>query len=78
MHFKLPCLMSMHKGGWHGNALQAALSEGCETMGKLLLEMNADVNAQGGGYENASEGSEPEMGANVNTQGGDRRMHSVN
>jgi ankyrin repeat protein len=35
------------QGGYYGNALQAASSDGHEAVVKLLLNKGADVNAQG-------------------------------
>ncbi|GAW02077.1 hypothetical protein LENED_003707 [Lentinula edodes] len=70
------------QGGRYGNALQAASKNGHESIVKLLLEHNADVNAQGGRYyENALQtasycGHVPivklllEHNADVNAQGG--------
>ncbi|KAJ3847138.1 hypothetical protein EV368DRAFT_51696, partial [Lentinula lateritia] len=37
----------------YGNALQAASSNGHDSIVKLLLENKADVNAQGGHFGNA-------------------------
>ncbi|KAJ3898534.1 ankyrin repeat-containing domain protein [Lentinula edodes] len=69
------------KGGHFGNALQAASSEGHESIVKLLLEHDANVNAQGGHFGNAlqaasSKGHESivklllENNADVHAQGG--------
>ena len=69
------------QGGEYGNALQAAMWEGCEAVVQLLLEKGADINAQGGKYGNALqaaswEGHEAvlqlllEKGADVNAQDG--------
>ena len=69
------------KGGYYGNALQAASKQGHEAIAKLLIEKGADVNAQGGEHGNAlqeaSNGGHEniakllmEKGANVNAQGG--------
>ncbi|KAJ3871214.1 ankyrin repeat-containing domain protein [Lentinula edodes] len=68
--------------GQYGNALQAASSKGHEPIVKLLLEHNADVNAQGGKYGNALQAASYyfrhvtivklllEHNADVNAQGG--------
>ncbi|KAL4941531.1 hypothetical protein BDV06DRAFT_179665 [Aspergillus oleicola] len=69
------------KGGWLGNALQAASFEGHENVVQILLAQGAEVNAQGGRYSNAlqaaSSGGHEEVvqillarGAEVNAQGG--------
>ena len=69
------------QGGGYGNALQAALAGGHETLAVLLLEKGADVNAQDELYGNALyaalvRGHETlavlllEKGADVNAQGG--------
>ncbi|THU90826.1 hypothetical protein K435DRAFT_248533, partial [Dendrothele bispora CBS 962.96] len=68
-------------GGEYGNALQAASSQGHESVVRLLLERGADVNVQGGKYGYAlqaasSQGHESivklllERGADVNIPGG--------
>ena len=41
------------QGGDYGNALYAASARGHEQIVKLLLDKDADVNAQGGHYGNA-------------------------
>ncbi|KAI7968488.1 hypothetical protein EIK77_006507 [Talaromyces pinophilus] len=41
------------KGGYYGNALQAAAREGCFVVVQLLLEKGVDVNIKGGDYGNA-------------------------
>ena len=41
------------QGGFFGNALQAASSEGHDKVVQMLLDAGADVNAQGGDYGNA-------------------------
>ena len=41
------------RGGFYGNALQAASYKGHEKLVELLLDKGADVNAQGGYYGNA-------------------------
>lgn len=41
------------KGGYYGNALQAASARGHQEVVALLLEKGAEVNAQGGHYGNA-------------------------
>jgi hypothetical protein len=69
------------KGGFFGNALQAASWHGHEAVVRLLLEKGANVNAEGGCYGNALQaaswcGREAvvrlllEKGANVNAEGG--------
>ncbi|KAK4198015.1 Pfs, NACHT and ankyrin domain protein [Triangularia verruculosa] len=69
------------QGGYYGNALQAASSEGHQEIVKLLLDKGADVNAQGGEYGNAlqaasSKGHQEivklllDKGADINAQGG--------
>jgi len=40
------------QGGFYGNALQAAVSEGSEAVVQLLVDRGADVNIQGGYYGN--------------------------
>ncbi|KAJ6006651.1 Pfs NACHT and Ankyrin domain protein [Penicillium sp. IBT 35674x] len=70
------------QGGYYGNALQVASSQGHRDVVELLLYKEADVNAQGGHYGNALRaasqyGSEEivalllDWGANVNAWGGD-------
>ncbi|CUS15233.1 unnamed protein product [Tuber aestivum] len=70
-----------YQGGCYGNALQAAATQGNESVVRLLLENGAEVNAQGGRYGNAlqaavTQGNESvvrlllERGAQVNAQGG--------
>jgi ankyrin repeat protein len=39
--------------GEHGNALQAALSNGHEKAAQMLLDKGANVNAHGGAFGNA-------------------------
>ena len=74
------------KGGYYGNALQAALAGGYEAIVALLIEKGADVNAEGGGYGNALQaalagGQEAiaalliKKGADVNTKGGATAMY---
>ncbi|EWZ78319.1 hypothetical protein FOWG_17404 [Fusarium oxysporum f. sp. lycopersici MN25] len=41
------------KGGYYGNALQAASKGGHEQIVQLLLDKGANVNTQGGEYGNA-------------------------
>jgi hypothetical protein len=41
------------QGGWYGNALQAASSEGHTEIAQMLVQNGADVNAHGGWYSNA-------------------------
>ncbi|KAI3326723.1 hypothetical protein HD806DRAFT_488009 [Xylariaceae sp. AK1471] len=69
------------KGGWYGNALQAASYGGHNKAVRLLLEKGADVNAQGGYFGNALQAASRggydkvvrlllEKGADVNAQDG--------
>ncbi|CUS15239.1 unnamed protein product [Tuber aestivum] len=69
------------QGGEYGNALQAAATQGNESVMRFLLGCGAEVNAQGGRYGSALQaaafqGNEPvvklllECGADVNAQGG--------
>jgi Ankyrin repeats (3 copies) len=70
------------RGGWYGNALQAASLGGHEKVVQMLVDAGADVNAQGGYYGNALQaasydGNEKvvqmlvDAGADVNAQGGE-------
>lgn len=70
------------KGGYYGNALQAASYQDHENVVKLLLESGADPNAQGGFYGNALQAASKQIhesvvqlllcaGADVNAQGGE-------
>jgi ankyrin repeat protein len=69
------------QGGFYGNALQAASSEGHELIVKMLLDNKANINAQGGKYGNALQAAVAaghggivqlllNNGADVNRQGG--------
>ncbi|KAF4342866.1 Pfs NACHT and ankyrin domain protein [Fusarium beomiforme] len=70
------------QGGWFGNALQAASSNGNRDVIQLLLDKRADINAQGGKLGNALQAASYEghqeitqllldRGAKVNAQGGE-------
>ncbi|KAJ6118794.1 NACHT nucleoside triphosphatase [Penicillium samsonianum] len=69
------------QGGYYGNALQAASTEGHQEIIELLLDKGAHINAQGGYYGNALQAASYRghqqivmlllhKGANVNAQGG--------
>jgi hypothetical protein len=69
------------QGGYYGNALHVASSEGHEAAVKLLLDKGADPNAQGGDYGNALQAASArghkavvrlllDKDADVNAQGG--------
>ncbi|KAK5202665.1 hypothetical protein LTR41_011586 [Exophiala xenobiotica] len=69
------------KGGFYGNALQAAACNGHEKVVQVLLDHGSGVNAQGGYYGNALQAASwtgyekvvqvlLERGANANVQGG--------